>query len=75
MLPNDAVNTELNPISFTNPKANIHNKLGQSMPIVNHKIKLPINIPITFMALALKFSVAPIKREPNINNRAITITI
>ena len=39
-----------NPKESTNPRANIHNKLGQSIPMVNQSIKQPININKTCIA-------------------------
>lgn len=42
------------PKLFINPKANKHSKLGQSIPIVNHKIKTPIKINITPNASLVK---------------------
>ena len=39
--------TLLKPKLSIKPRANKHNKLGQSMPIVSHKIKTPMNIKIT----------------------------
>ena len=39
--------------SLIKNKEKIHNKLGQHIPIVNHRISVPINIPITPIADSL----------------------
>ena len=46
-LPKLVVNTLLKPNLSINPNANKHKRLGQSIPIVSHKIKTPIKIKMT----------------------------
>ena len=53
-LPKLLLNTVLNPRPSTKPKANIQSKLGQSIPIVSHNIKLPKKISNTCIAGVLK---------------------
>ena len=49
-LPKLFAKTVLNPSESTKPNAKMHNKLGQSMPIVNHNIKHPRKINNTWKA-------------------------
>ena len=49
-LPKELIKAFLKPIVFNKAMAKIHNKLGQSIPIVNHKIKQLIKMNITPLA-------------------------
>ena len=49
-LPKLLLKTVLKPNEFTKPSAKMHSKLGQSIPIVSQRIKLPKNIKRTCRA-------------------------
>ena len=72
-LPIDPANKILTFISGIKDSASKQSKLGQSMAIVNQRIRTPIKVPITCIADTERPTGAGINRKKMINSRAIIV--